>query len=109
MGLLVLLLSACSQHTESHASIDNLQYMAPVLMISIDGYRHDYTQKYHPDNLLSFIESGSTLDGLKPVFPSKTFPNHYSIATGMKVGRHGIVSNGFFDLVRDDVYQLILF
>src|SRR6185503_325738 len=38
----------------------------------------------------------------RPEFPSKTFPNHYSMATGLTPGQHGIVINQFFDPARKD-------
>jgi alkaline phosphatase D len=43
---------------------------------------------------------------LKPVFPTKTFPNHYSIATGMYVENHGLIGNQFFDKKLNEFYQM---
>ena len=77
-----------------------------VLLISIDGYRHDYTALYNPPNLKKFIQKGIRSEGLIPVYPSNTFPNHYSIATGLHPGNHGIVSNSFWDPARRQLYRL---
>lgn len=66
-----------------------------VLLISIDGYRHDYTEKFRPHHILKFIEKGVSAEGLVPTFPTLTFPNHYSIVTGMYPENHGIVANHF--------------
>lgn len=68
-----------------------------VLLISIDGYRYDYTEMYKPPFLSRFNKKFSGSKGLVPVFPSKTFTSHYSIATGLYAENHGIVSNKFFD------------
>lgn len=77
-----------------------------VLLISIDGYRYDYNALYGPENLNRFAEEGVQARSLIPDFPSDTFPNHYSIITGMFPGTHGIVANSFFDPGRDAVYRL---
>lgn len=82
-----------------------------VLLISIDGYRHDYTKKFSPKNINEFFEEGSKAKSLIPSFPSKTFPNHYTIATGLYPENHGIVSNTFYDFTRPkekNLYRLNL-
>ena len=77
-----------------------------VLLISIDGYRHDYTNRFNPPNLKKFIKKGIRTQGLIPVYPSNTFPNHYSIVTGLHPGNHGIVANSFWDPGRQQLYRL---
>lgn len=77
-----------------------------VILISLDGYRYDYTERFQPENLNKFKAQGSAAEALIPSFPSKTFPNHYSIATGMKPENHGLVDNAFFDPVKDQVYVI---
>ncbi len=77
-----------------------------VLLISLDGFRHDYTDLYDAPNLESFASKGVRADSLIPSFPSDTFPNHYGIATGMYPGTHGIVANSFFDRERGSEYSL---
>ncbi len=54
-----------------------------VILISLDGFRHDYVERFQPENLIRFISEGTAAKGLIPSFPTKTFPNHYTIATGM--------------------------
>ncbi len=71
-----------------------------VLLVSIDGYRSDYTDRFSPPNLLKFRSESLTAKSLIPVFPSKTFPNHYSIVTGLYPEHHGIVANQFYDFAR---------
>lgn len=52
------------------------------------------------------IDNGVHALSLRPAFPSKTFPNHYSIITGMYPEHHGIISNGFKNLKTGDTYRL---
>ena len=90
-------------------SFDNLcaqereQY---VVMISLDGYRYDYTARFQPENISKLIAKGSAARGMFPSFPSKTFPNHYTLATGMKPENHGLVDNSFYDPEKNQEYQI---
>lgn len=68
-----------------------------VLLISLDGFRWDYFAKANTPNLQRLIRNGVKARSLIPVFPSKTFPNHYSIVTGLYPENHGIVSNSMYD------------
>ena len=68
-----------------------------VLLISLDGYRYDYNEKFKPPFMQSFMANSARAKALIPVFPSKTYTNHWSIMTGMYAGKHGIVGNEFFD------------
>jgi predicted AlkP superfamily pyrophosphatase or phosphodiesterase len=75
--------------------IKNLQ--ATVILISIDGYRADYLEKYPSPTLSMLAKRGVRARWMTPVFPSLTFPNHYSIATGLYPDNHGIVGNNIYD------------
>jgi predicted AlkP superfamily pyrophosphatase or phosphodiesterase len=77
-----------------------------VLLISLDGFRHDYVERFKPENLSNFIQSGTSAESLIPSFPTKTFPNHYTIATGMKPENHGLVDNAFYEPEKDQVYLI---
>jgi predicted AlkP superfamily pyrophosphatase or phosphodiesterase len=77
-----------------------------VILISLDGFRHDYVERFQPENLLRFIENGTAAEALIPSFPTKTFPNHYTIATGMKPENHGLVDNSFYEPEKDLVYSM---
>ncbi len=84
-----------------------LQQTKPyVIMISIDGFRYDYAEKYHAENLLKLSESGVRATAMQPSFPTLTFPNHYSIATGMYPAHHGLVDNLFWDRKRKERYKV---
>ena len=77
-----------------------------VVMLSLDGCRWDYPQMANMKNLESIARDGVKMESLKPSFPSKTFPNHYSIVTGLYPDNHGIVQNSFYDPEMDRYYQI---
>lgn len=68
-----------------------------VILVSFDGWRWDYHLKAPAPNLTRLMARGVHAEGLIPSFPSKTFPNHYTIATGLYPGDHGIVANNMWD------------
>jgi predicted AlkP superfamily pyrophosphatase or phosphodiesterase len=77
-----------------------------LVLISLDGFRWDYIHRFQPPNLLKFIEYGVQSKAMVPSYPSKTFPNHYTIATGMYPNNHGLVDNSFFDAEKGAVYRM---
>lgn len=68
-----------------------------VLLVSFDGFRSDYVDRFDLPNFERFIREGAVSSALIPCYPSKTFPNHYSIVTGLYPGNHGLVDNHFYD------------
>lgn len=76
-----------------------------VILISIDALRWDLVDKYQAKNLMKLRESGVQADYLKPAYPSLTFPNHYSIITGLYPSHHGIVDNNFYDKGRATLFK----
>jgi predicted AlkP superfamily pyrophosphatase or phosphodiesterase len=77
-----------------------------VILVSFDGFRYDYVKNFNPPNFKAFIAKGSHAEALIPSFPSKTFPNHYTLVTGLNPGNHGLVDNSFYDRKRDVVYGM---
>ncbi len=77
-----------------------------VILISLDGFRWDYVERFKPPHLSAFIENGVRSESLIPSFPSKTFPNHYSIATGMYPDNHGLLGNSYYNYEKDATYTL---
>ncbi len=67
------------------------------VIISLDGFRWDYPQKTYTPSLDLIAKEGTKAVSLIPSFPTKTFPNHYTIATGLVPDHHGIVNNSFYD------------
>lgn len=68
-----------------------------VVMLSMDGFRWDFPDRWPTPNLDRIAAAGVKASSLQPSFPSKTFPNHYTIATGLYPDHHGIVDNSFYD------------
>jgi len=76
-----------------------------VILISADGFRYDYAEKYQTPYLLELARQGIwAKKGMYPSYPSITFPNHYTIATGLYPSHTGIVDNVFYDPARDEKY-----
>ena len=64
------------------------------ILISLDGFRWDYAEWYDTPFLDSMAARGASGE-MEPSFPSKTFPNHYTLATGLRPEHHGIIANSF--------------
>jgi predicted AlkP superfamily pyrophosphatase or phosphodiesterase len=77
-----------------------------VVLISFDGFRHDYIDKHDLKNFKSFRAKGAYAEALIPCYPSLTFPNHYSIVTGMRPASHGLVDNSFYDSALNLQYSI---
>jgi predicted AlkP superfamily pyrophosphatase or phosphodiesterase len=76
------------------------------LLISFDGFGHNYLEKTETPYFDSLVAQGVEAEGLIPVFPTKTFPNHYSIATGLYPGNSGFVRNAMYDPKWDEWYRI---
>jgi predicted AlkP superfamily pyrophosphatase or phosphodiesterase len=77
-----------------------------VVLVSMDGFRYDYAKKYHAEHLLALAGQGASApEGMRPAYPSITFPNHYTIVTGLYPEHHGIVANSFYDPDRKETYS----
>ncbi len=74
-----------------------------VVLISIDGFKYDYVKKYDARTLNAFQVSA---EHMISSFPTKTFPNHYTIVTGLYPGNHGLISNTFYDRSKKEVYRI---
>ena len=68
-----------------------------VILISIDGMRADYLDRYKPPALSLLAADGVRARWMIPSFPTKTFPNHYTVATGLYPANHGIEENNVYD------------
>lgn len=77
-----------------------------VILISADGFRYDYAVKYNAANLLLLRRKGVQAKSMIPSFPSVTFPNHYTIATGLYPSHHGLVYNQFYDRNRKATFTM---
>lgn len=77
-----------------------------VILVSLDGFRYDYIEKHNAKFLAEFANWGTKAESLIPSYPSVTFPNHYSIVTGMYPGHHGLVGNTMYDRNTEERYSL---
>ncbi|MDR4893518.1 MULTISPECIES: alkaline phosphatase family protein [unclassified Chryseobacterium] len=77
-----------------------------VIMISTDGFRYDYAQKYKAENLVKLANGGVRAEAMIPSYPSITFPNHWSLITGLYPSHHGLIDNFFYDYKRKEGYAM---
>ena len=92
-ALFALYLAACAPQIVKPAAHHS------VLLVSIDGFRPDYLGKGMTPNLDRIAAGGVRAQWMNPSFPSLTFPNHYTIVTGLRPDHHGIVHNTMSDPV----------
>ncbi|KQB40443.1 ectonucleotide pyrophosphatase/phosphodiesterase [Flavobacterium aquidurense] len=79
---------------------------AYVVLVSMDGFRWDYQKQFNLPNLKQIAKEGVHAKSMKPSYPSKTFPNHYSIVTGLYPDHHGIINNVFYDSAMNESFSL---
>jgi len=93
------LLAACSPIPPSRPVPADSAGAAPRLLflVSFDGYRWDYPELHGAPALLGLARDGVRAASLVPSFPSKTYPNHYTLVTGLRPEHHGIVANTMWD------------
>ena len=77
-----------------------------VILISADGFRYDYAKKHDAKNLQNFAKNGVEAKAMYPSYPSITFPNHYTIVTGLYPSHHGLVGNQMLEEATGDRYSL---
>ena len=93
--LLVLILnSGCSNEIGTGENYDS---QPTIILISVDGFRWDYPEKTDTPSLDLLIKNGVRAQSLTSCFPTKTFPNHYTIVTGLYPDNHGIIANDMVD------------
>lgn len=95
--LLITGISCSDQRAESQSELEYTSNENPVLLISIDGFTNEYIDRNETPNFDLFLSEGVQAEYLTPVFPTNTFPTHWSIATGLYVENHGIIANSFYD------------
>ncbi|XP_042858870.1 venom phosphodiesterase-like [Penaeus japonicus] len=80
-------ISTCPASYQSH----------PLILVSLDGFRADYLERGLTPGLQALVDEGVHAPYMKPSYPTLTFPNHYSIVTGLYPESHGIIANSFYD------------
>ncbi|TGZ82194.1 Phosphodiest-domain-containing protein [Ascodesmis nigricans] len=98
--VLIFISLTLSRHTSSSAAAvfsNGTHLFGPTtILISLDGFRADFLNRHLTPTLQSFVDSGVSPGYMLPSFPSVTFPNHWTLATGLLPEAHGIVGNAFF-------------
>lgn len=102
--VLTVILIWCGGEALAQKRITDLQ--TTVILISIDGFRYDYVEKFQPPEMMRLARQGTQAKWLVPSYPTKTFPNHYTIVTGLYPGNHGIIENNMFDAEIGSVFGI---
>lgn len=89
-----LLISSCNTEPGESTNPENANKL---LLISFDGFMNEYIERNETPNFDKLIANGVKAEYMVPIFPTKTFPNHYTIVTGLYAENHGIIANGFYD------------
>jgi alkaline phosphatase D len=94
-------------HTDHGSNTAAAQKQHYVVLVSLDGFRWDYAQRDGATHLLALGKQGVWApQGMLPSFPSLTFPNHFTIVTGLYPEHHGLVGNSFYDPAKDARYAI---
>lgn len=99
--VLLLILASVSCDQKEYGKLDTY-----VVMVSFDGFRWDYMDQYDTPHFDAVAREGVRAERLIPSFPTKTFPNHYTLATGLYPDHHGIINNTFFAYDLDRLYRI---
>ncbi len=102
----IILILGLSFFSCARDKADNQADKPYVVILSIDGCRWDYPDIHDMTNLNRIGHQGVKADAIIPSYPSKTFPNHYTLATGLYPDHHGIVSNNFYDPDTDRFFTM---
>jgi len=89
--------SASTSYLPKQLSNGTHVFGATTILISLDGFRADFLQRGLTPAMNAFVASGVSPQYMLPSFPSVTFPNHYTLVTGLFPESHGIVGNQFWD------------
>ncbi len=90
----------------AQAFASSFEHRPYVIIVSLDGFRWDYADRGITPNLQKMAEQGVRAITFEPAFPSKTFPNHYTIATGLYPQNNGLINNRFYDFFTGRQYRV---
>ncbi len=107
LGLAASVRPACTQdfnsalplvHVDNGDNSGAAQKAHYLVLVSLDGFRWDYAKRDGATHLLALGRKGVWApEGMLPSYPSLTFPNHFTIVTGLYPEHHGLVANNFYD------------
>ena len=94
-------------HVDNGPNSPRAQAQHYVVLVSLDGFRWDYAHRDAATHLLALGKQGVWApEGMFPSYPSLTFPNHFSIVTGLYPEHHGLVANSFYDESKNARYGI---
>jgi len=94
-------------HVDNGPNSAKAQAQHYVVLVSLDGFRWDYAKRDNAAHLLALGKKGVWApEGMFPSYPSLTFPNHFSIVTGLYPEHHGLVANSFYDETKNARYGI---
>lgn len=97
LSAFTLATAACQRTPAASTPVSASTAARIVLLVSLDGFRADYIRRPGAVRLRALAASGVRAERMVPAFPSKTFPNHYTLVTGLRPEHHGIVANSMWD------------
>ena len=107
-SFLLLFCSATNSHAVGSGGVNALERQNDpyLIVVSIDGFRWDYADQHNTPTLDRLAAEGIRARSMRPVYPTLTFPNHYSIATGLYPANHGLIGNKFPAADHQSFYSL---
>jgi predicted AlkP superfamily pyrophosphatase or phosphodiesterase len=105
-ALLAVLAAACGGPPPVPGPAHGVDERPYAIVVSVDGMHPDFLERVPTPNFDRLAAGGVHAEALIPVYPSKTFPNHYTIATGLYAEGHGLVDNSFYDPELDATFRL---
>jgi alkaline phosphatase D len=94
-------------HVDNGPNSPSAQKAHYVVLVSLDGFRWDYAKRDGATHLLALGRKGVWApEGMLPSYPSLTFPNHFTIVTGLYPEHHGLVANSFYDESKQARYAI---
>lgn len=102
---ILLFLALCFTTGSAFADRENEESKNYTIVVSLDGFRWDYPQLHNTPNLTEMSHRG-VCAVMHPSYPSSTFPNHYTLVTGLVPDHHGIINNSFWDRENERQYSI---
>ncbi len=102
---LLSVLTACNKSGKENTPVETKTGIPYVIMLSMDGFRWNYPDRTSTPAFDEMAQKGIRAEMVSS-FPTKTFPNHYTIATGLYPDHHGLVNNTFWDPQRGVLYKI---
>uniref|UniRef100_F7C789 Ectonucleotide pyrophosphatase/phosphodiesterase family member 5 n=1 Tax=Monodelphis domestica TaxID=13616 RepID=F7C789_MONDO len=87
-------------------AFSELQHEQKILLVSFDGFRWDYIYRVPTPHFHYIMKYGAYVKQVTNVFVTTTYPNHYTLVTGLYPESHGIIANDMYDSTRNKTFSL---